>query len=146
MTFIPIDRTSIRRNKHAGQTNFDIPGRTRIIRHVIADGFYRKYVNDQEVQWCTHDGPSREWTEHELDVEEISLMRPVPTWSYSYVPTEVQCRECGAKFPHTELDEDDFGGDNLIKHICPKCGEGDCCDIEYEKIDDALKQFTPPRL
>jgi len=54
-----------------------------------------------------------------------------------YGEMDVTCNFCGATFSWRELkgaDEitEDWG-DTSSEKVCPKCGEWDCCDIEWEK-------------
>lgn len=60
---------------------------------------------------------------------------PLPDWIYEYESGDVTCTECGAAFPHQELQSDcHFTGEDEVCSftVCPKCGEWDCCDVEYE--------------
>jgi hypothetical protein len=64
-----------------------------------------------------------------------------PKWYFEYVPTFVICGECGSMFSHEYLKSDDSDcGDNYSSCVCPVCGEWDCCEVEYEDIQDAFKR------
>ena len=100
---------------------------------------------------------TRELSENELklcefnDIELIFSRETIETttpprekYLYNYKNKEIQCKECGSKFDHsylkTELETDDFVSYNVLCTVCPICGEWNCCNIEYESIDDALKR------
>lgn len=68
---------------------------------------------------------------------------PEPKYFYKYLKTKVECDHCSAKFKHSELkDEEWYDGDDVIyaTNTCPKCGGSHCCDLEFEKIEDALRR------
>jgi hypothetical protein len=60
------------------------------------------------------------------------LQNPSPGWLYEYELTVVECKHCGASFFHTKLEEVEGEG-YYSDRVCPKCGEPECCDIEYEQ-------------
>jgi len=67
--------------------------------------------------------------------------RPVPEYSFSYLPTKVKCSYCSHKFKHTELkDNCCMIGDeeHYFTDLCPKCLEADCVILQYEPIDEAI--------
>jgi len=67
---------------------------------------------------------------------------PIPKYSFKYIDSEVGCSECGSKFNFSELEaeEYDFDGEDYYDTTtkCPKCNTWDCCEIEYETIENAL--------
>lgn len=66
---------------------------------------------------------------------------PIPPFSYAYVPTDVACDECGARFPHTELrSEETADGDGYSERVCPRCGGFECCDLVYEPLTRAVAE------
>ena len=74
---------------------------------------------------------------------QIIYHEPIPEYSYDYLPTKVKCNECSAKFKHTELRSDicyDGEGDCYMADICPSCSVSDCCDLQFERIDNALNK------
>lgn len=65
---------------------------------------------------------------------------PIPAYSFKYENTKIKCNECGEEIMTNDLKSDESGdGEYYSDRICPKCGMFDCCDLEYEKIGDALK-------
>jgi hypothetical protein len=74
-------------------------------------------------------------------------MTPEPKYFYNHEDTEVECSDCKAKFKHTELIDDldwDYDGEDDYQtgssRTCPKCGEPDCCELEFEKFDPTTTQ------
>ncbi len=62
---------------------------------------------------------------------------PVADYSFKYEDTDVECNGCGSKFMHNELESDD---DGYSSTVCPKCGESDCCEVEYQSLSDFRKK------
>jgi hypothetical protein len=66
---------------------------------------------------------------------------PQPQYSFEYQPTLVECDSCGAKFNHKWLKNDyDDGSECNLYNICPVCDESSCCEIEYQGVEEALKE------
>lgn len=60
---------------------------------------------------------------------------PIAPYEFSYLPTEVCCEECGARFPHMDLEYDEScDGECITYSRCPVCGEWDCCTLEMEPL------------
>ncbi len=61
----------------------------------------------------------------------IQTLRHEPEQQYfsQYKKTKVQCNECGSKFIHSKLD---------WELTCPVCDMPDCCEVEYEQIEDII--------
>jgi uncharacterized protein YlzI (FlbEa/FlbD family) len=64
---------------------------------------------------------------------------PQPRYSFEYEPMFVECGSCGAKFNHMYLKEE-YEYDNAYSNVCPACGEYECCEVEYQDIEEALKE------
>jgi DNA-directed RNA polymerase subunit RPC12/RpoP len=77
--------------------------------------------------------PDRSSIVFERDVQ-TAMHAPIPTFSCDHVPTEVECDECGERFPHTELESDD-DDDGWTDTRCPRCGAWGCCELEFERLD-----------
>ena len=99
-----------------------------------------------------HDDGSVTINRSVIPLREIGNPGPVvdhQKWLYDYEVTEVTCEGCGASFPWTELkDTTDYDYDgNAIgwEDVCPKCGEPECCDVEFEDITTALARTNPVR-
>ena len=72
---------------------------------------------------------------------EIRTLEEEPKYLFDYEPTMVKCRYCGAEFDHEELGSDSIynGMEDLYDDaVCPECDGWDCCEIEYETIQEAL--------
>lgn len=93
---------------------------------LVSNGFRPKGVSlsmDRNVTVCDHS--------------------PEPDYFYEYEPAMIECMHCGHEFNHNELSSDSFlVGDDFdeifVQDICPNCNAGDCCEYEYEKIEDVL--------
>lgn len=73
--------------------------------------------------------------------QEFDLIHPAPLYLYEYQKTKVQCKECKKKFPYDQLKDESYDDDDYctyVKNICPKCGEPDCCKIEFESIETVI--------
>ena len=72
-----------------------------------------------------------------------------PDWHFRYEDTEVKCSRCKHKFSHEDFESDsrDYydGYDENIEFsdtCCPNCGKWDCCEIEYEEINDVMPKVS----
>lgn len=114
-TKIKIDRNSISINPNAGRTHSIFPGK------VLQNEDGSQY---RQLQTIYH--------------------APISTYSFSYEKTNVECDYCKAVFDFSELSDtwgDDYdGGEYFVENICPKCKEGQCCEIEFEKIEEAINE------
>lgn len=81
----------------------------------------------------------------ERDIETY-YHEPEPEYFYEYENIEIKCKVCKNKFTLYELESDCIiseDGDKICSDtVCPICGSFNCCDIEYEKIEDALKRLN----
>ncbi len=113
---IKIDPASVKKNPHAGQTSFFVPGPWR------DDG---------------NGGRAR-------SIQTVYTMSPGKPWIYSYLPAVMGCDECRTDFFHTqledEMDEDYDGNMYGSSTVCPYCHEHVDCVLEFEKIEDFLKK------
>lgn len=66
---------------------------------------------------------------------------PIPEYSYKYQNKVMKCSYCGEKIKYNDLNYDDIDIYTYSNTVCPECGEWDCVELEYEKIEDALKRF-----
>ena len=107
---IPIDRSTVRENPHAGRTEFYMAGQ-RCVTH--DDGGNVVSISQPMVR--------------------LHSLTPDPSHFFDYVPTSVRCEDCQAEFAHTELlsDGDD---DRYSDTVCPKCGSWGCCEVEFERL------------
>lgn len=60
------------------------------------------------------------------------------TIKFEYNPTLVKCESCNVWFEHTKLKSDSNEDSDYSYYfsntVCPYCGDWDCCQIEYEKM------------
>ena len=164
-TLIKIDRSTIRRNPDAGRTEWTVAGPSRatvrtagityesageltLHDHAIEGDFIvTESLNGAAIPGTTEHkqfthGSAGVTIRIQRDVETIRTARPAPTWLYQYEPTPVTCRNCGQTFPASELEQDSFfnGEDDIpVYNICPRCQAPECCEVEYEKIEDAVR-------
>lgn len=70
--------------------------------------------------------------------EKLYTLSPAPKYLFEYNPTLVKCESCNIWFEHTKLKSDSNEDSDYNYYfsdtVCPYCGEWDCCQIEYEKI------------
>lgn len=131
--FVKIDRNSIKKNPNAGNE-------TTIIQGPIEFKHRGETITLKQAQELAANGG-------ELRVERyITEFRyfPEDDYFYEYEKIKVRCNNCSGEFFSNELQSDeDWDGENEIysTEVCPLCGEFDCCVIEYEKIEDALKDI-----
>jgi hypothetical protein len=108
---VRIDKTSIKKNKNAGQNTFFVPGPWR----------------------TTETGITR-------DIQTVRTLGCVSRYSYGYLPTEVVCPECHGKFFHDEIIDDydeDCDGNSYEYQSCPLCHKYIEIDLEFERFNEA---------
>ena len=75
------------------------------------------------------------------DINIVRTMTPERSYLFDYEDTQVECHACYARFAFKDLKADAMAsGDDEIwsNGICPKCDAWDCCEIEFESINDVL--------
>ena len=116
--FIKINRSTLRKNPHAGN-----------------QCFYR-YIGRAEITEI--DGELITKITHSWPMEKIYSLTPEPSWLYQYEDTKVCCNLCKVEFFHKELeqfsDEDSDGNYYHNETVCPRCGAFDCCELEFETL------------
>jgi hypothetical protein len=68
---------------------------------------------------------------------------PAPHHYGKYMNVKLKCKFCKATIMSADLKEEDNDDDDAYAYsekVCPKCGEWECVDIEYENINDALRR------
>ncbi len=63
-----------------------------------------------------------------------------PKYLYEYEDKQVQCRECDSIFDHLELEYDCEYDGAESNAVCPICEAWNCCDVEYEDIEEAIQR------
>lgn len=61
--------------------------------------------------------------------------QPPSEYLFDYIPTPIKCYFCKKEFYHNELTYD---YNSNVENICPCCGMGYCCDVEFENLTDDL--------
>ena len=73
-----------------------------------------------------------------------------PTWLFKYSDCQVTCGECGETFSYKDLTSEDveeycdacgMWSEYTRSNICPKCGELECVELDYEDIDSVVKEL-----
>jgi len=131
---ILIDRSTIKKNHEYDDHNLKryVPGPIQVFvndRHAT-DKEYEKYFN--------HDWDYFRNNNLKLEIRcepiDVSCLLP-PKYLFDYIPTLIKCSFCEEEFYHNEFAHDN---DFNVENICPCCGMGCCCDIEFEKLTDDL--------
>lgn len=160
-TLIPIDRTTIVRNRNAGSTITFFPGFSSVT--FTCDKHYPVLYDESKytlTSWSSNpDEPVTGTVIVPMDNEilkelksikaEISISNnmlevdhfPIPEYDYEYTNVLLTCSECNRKFMYTELQSEE-SLDAFSATVCPRCGEWDCVNIKHESIDDVLKEMT----
>lgn len=143
---IKINRKSIKKNPNAGNTTYHMPlGPTEYHKTVINT---KQYVSNNGIDYLLVADNTETKLSLSQPVQTIHTLSPEPDWLYKYEDPEVECKECGNKFKHSELkdesheyiDEDGFDNWGEIKNVCPICDTQECCDVKFEKIEDIIRE------
>ena len=63
---------------------------------------------------------------HEVAYHRYGLMTPLPAYLFKFLPLEVECDDCHARFDAGDLvndvADDGEGGESYCPTVCPKCG------------------------
>lgn len=74
-----------------------------------------------------------------FDIQIVYSIGPQPKYIITYDDSiEIECEDCGHKFPLKEIKHSEYFGDEFAMSdtICPKCYAYDCCDLIYEEKPD----------
>lgn len=78
------------------------------------------------------------------DIIDVTILNDQEPYLYEYVDAVVKCSVCGAIFKHyylqTDYLEDEEGYETATSTKCPVCKAWDCCSVEYEPVEEALKR------
>jgi hypothetical protein len=160
---ILIDRSSIKENPHAGNviTCFHgLPITTEEYEYgTFKDGFLVEYtIKEENIDILEkirkinkkHIQELSSWSDEEKKIlgkclvikrnDDVCEIRhpPESKYLYKYLPYDVECDTCYKKFDHTELMSDRIDYEWYTNTQCPYCGRWNCCEIEYEKIEDVI--------
>ncbi len=159
-TLIPINRSSIKKNPNAGQRVYYVAGHpsielTKIYKrgkNWVREEWWGLSIKDCELEGAILSrqevitsiekpaswGPELSLTRKQ-PVETIHTLSPEPRFHYSYKDTPLACDSCQWIFLNSELCSDSRDGYDdwgYSDTVCPRCGEWDCCELEYEKLTD----------
>lgn len=158
MTFIKINRDSIRKNPNAGRTRTYVQGRSTISFRI--EGEVPKELNEGEDFYTTT--WSTDFVEGVLINEEavntlrtlqnctIEISRegyyldhlPEADYLYEYENQVLVCENCHSEVPLNNV-EDEYTYEGSHYLICPVCKGADTFGrLEYEEIKDAVKQLN----
>lgn len=166
LTLIKIDIDSIKKNRDAGNTVTSfLTGRTiKFSCHKlpecfidgdncfissyeidISDGskmdFQGVIINNELLDKVVNDRIKGVKINVEFGTQRMNHL-PTPKYSFKYLNTEIKCSNCGEIIMSDDLlNETSDYGDYRSNNVCPKCGEFDCCDIEYENNENLNKYY-----
>jgi hypothetical protein len=108
------------------------------------EGVMQGTLTDEQIEeiekWVKED-PSR-FFEISIKIPHIDVTtQPGPEYFYDYLNVKVKCKFCKTYHMIDDLrtvwDDD---GECYSDRVCPSCKEWNCCDVEHETIEDALKR------
>lgn len=157
---IEIDRESIKRNPRAGETmtvvghrktatfditgdlpDFFIDGENVMITESAYGGFIQSYkgeiFDDDTINKCV--GLNLNVT---VNIDRNFYRHDhIRIWDYTYKNIDIMCDSCEETIKSEDLKSEEIwnGADEYYSNrVCPKCGEFDCCELEYENFNEAL--------
>lgn len=151
---INIDKSSIKKNKNAGSTVTNIPTNKEI--YFSCKSLPSNFIDKQNViiteYYLNDDGKFIDCEGIILDESlldnippnvKINIQfnhytvyhQPIAKYSFEYENPLISCSECDEYFYFNELLEND-NDEYYSNTVCPKCGEIDCCKIEYQNINE----------
>ena len=161
-TLIKIDRSSIKINKNAGQTQSYAPGietisfsgectQEEIDRLEKEKGVHvtTKYFGESKLKKISgildygelvYLMPKGFTIDFSNNYEVINHL-PIQKYSYQYENTSIECSECKNLIPRNEIESDSYytEDDDIDYEICPICKAHDSFEYEFEPIDDFVK-------
>jgi hypothetical protein len=145
-TIIKIDRSTVRPNPNAGQSIYQVAGRSHVyetrvfkrgrdwIKQELSDGLLNRQDSITSLK-CPANWASS--INHVQEYQTFHSMSPEPGFIYTYENPELVCDSCGGTFRYRDLETDDMfdGEDDLYcDTVCPLCHSWDCCDVVLEKL------------
>lgn len=61
-------------------------------------------------------------------------------WLYQYENIELKCSNCKKPVKFNDLESEEELDGSFSCRVCPKCGKWECCDLDFENIEAALKR------
>lgn len=65
---------------------------------------------------------------------------PEPNYFYKHYDKKIECKYCKAKIKVSELESDEIDRCVSSDTICPKCKRWGCCEVEFQTIEDLIKE------
>lgn len=119
----------------------------RVDKNKFESAHYKMYENDLNVAQKFLNRLSKKYGKYFIctissEFEEIHSMTPEPEYLFEYHKSNIKCCHCGAEFDYNDLHKgiDEDYDEGYLENMCPKCNGPDCCNIVFEKIDDAMKR------
>jgi len=155
MTIIKIDRSTIKKNPNAGNTQTVVYGNAEVsftIRGELPDHL----VDGGNViitEWSKNDCSGFLFNPNDIGLlkkidgisykinknSQLIYHLPEPEYLFSYEDTQIPCNDCGNKVSIREIIEDE-NDDEDVYTICPHCKEIDTFHFKYESIYDIVKK------
>jgi DNA-directed RNA polymerase subunit RPC12/RpoP len=159
--FIPIDRSTIRKNPDynpSGSCEF-VPGLIdiRIKGKFPVPDYIKPYIEVTDWEFPCEKGSeydavavykipdnivdkmqgdprilSMDISHEVIDVTTL----PGPKYLYDYKDIWIRCNECKEKFNWRDLKEQEVDDETYSDKVCPYCGELECCELEFENIEN----------
>jgi len=162
--FVKIDLNSIKKNKDAGSCQTLIPGpwdirfKAKTLPEYMIEGKnclvteydvmngkrinVKGFIIDPHIidEFCNDDRCMSIVSERKVHRINHSL---IPEYSYMYENIEIECCHCNSTIMTDDLETTCGYVDGLEIYedrCCPECGESNCCELEYEKINNAIER------
>lgn len=168
MKLVKIKRSSIKKNPDAFRTYYDIPSQWEITGRYIGDKLPKwidsvsvitshsmPMIGEQEYEFQVvkpvtkkffdriekASGKERLFIEMKRDIQRMESMFPEPAYKYEYTNPLIECNGCHNNVRLKNIQTDyifDSDGEEYNTDKCPKCGELNSFDYQYEKINDVV--------
>jgi len=117
----------------------------------IISGVLNGEVTIDFIDECKKNDSVKE-TKFELELHQESRRIehfPIPEYSFEYCNVLIKCNNCNNEFYINDLTSDFYFeggceccGNSVYNYkVCPRCDGWDCCELEYEEIEDAIKRL-----
>jgi hypothetical protein len=161
--FIKIDINSIKLNENGGQNQTTVP-RGKIVSFK-SKFLFEDFIDGENcviISWKEKEGEMVDIEGHihseellekcmkekreniEINIQYLNTHfnhLPVPTYSFEYENTKVTCDNCKEEITIKDLEyAESPDGEYISERVCPRCGTVDCCELEFEKIEDAIER------
>lgn len=163
MTIIPIDKSSIKKNRDAGSTRshiFGVQETTFKVKCTVSEFDELKSQKEQVIitTWTEPINGIITATGHLFNADFYKILKgewevnvnnnietishlPIPDYSYRYENTPIECDNCKNKIPFKDIQHDCFRLDDMDTDydICPICKQVDTFEYKFQSIDELTK-------